>query len=97
MKYLAILRKRNGHGYDATVPDLPGCIATGGSVEEAVLRMQEAASRHVFELLARDEPVPRPGDGIKPAFGVGIPATIDLDIDLDHETLRRHREMLENR
>jgi predicted RNase H-like HicB family nuclease len=46
--------------YGATVPDLPGCFAVGGTREEVARLIEEAITEHISVLQARGEPVPPP-------------------------------------
>jgi antitoxin HicB len=47
-------------GYTVEVPDLPGCITEGDTVEEA-LKMAEEAIEGFLEVLKQDgDPIPRP-------------------------------------
>lgn len=43
MEYLAFLYKDENGGYTVEVPDLPGCLTQGESVEEAVRMAKDAA------------------------------------------------------
>jgi predicted RNase H-like HicB family nuclease len=52
MRYAVVIEKANGN-YSAYVPDLPGCIATGETVE-AVEREIRAAMRFHIEGLRAD-------------------------------------------
>jgi len=45
-KYPVIIEKADGN-YSAYSPDLPGCVATGQTVKETLLRMREAIEFHV--------------------------------------------------
>jgi predicted RNase H-like HicB family nuclease len=57
MRY-AIVIEEAGSNYSAYVPDLPGCIATGGTVEEAECQIREAIAFHLEGLRADNLPVP---------------------------------------
>ena len=46
MKYLVIYEKTET-GYSAYVPDLPGCIATGDTKQNASANIKEAISFHI--------------------------------------------------
>ncbi len=59
MRY-AIVIERSPRNYAAYVPDLPGCVATGASEEEAVREIREAIRFHIESLREHDEPVPEP-------------------------------------
>jgi predicted RNase H-like HicB family nuclease len=43
----------DGSGYYARVPDLPGCITTGSSLQDAIAQITDAAS--VWLIVAEDE------------------------------------------
>lgn len=44
----------------AYVPDLPGCITTGRTVEEILANMQEAIALHLEGMIADGDPIPEP-------------------------------------
>ena len=46
MKYAVVIEKAEGN-YSAYVPDLPGCVATGGTVEEVEAEIREAIAFHI--------------------------------------------------
>jgi predicted RNase H-like HicB family nuclease len=46
--------------YSAYVPDLPGCVAAGDSVEEVEQLIREAIPLHLESLRAHGEPIPPP-------------------------------------
>ena len=56
-RYLIIIEKAAAN-YSAYSPDLPGCVATGPTVEDTRSRMQEAVAYHVEGLKARGLAVP---------------------------------------
>ncbi|MCA9845090.1 MAG: type II toxin-antitoxin system HicB family antitoxin [Dehalococcoidia bacterium] len=43
----AVVIEHAGKNFSAYVPDLPGCIATGETVEEALREIAEAVSFHI--------------------------------------------------
>ena len=57
-RFLAIFVKANGN-YSAYSPDLPGCVATGKTREDAERNMHEAIQLHVDGLIEDGEPVPK--------------------------------------
>lgn len=59
MKYLVVIEKANAN-YSAYLPDLPGCIATGKSKEEARQNIIEALAIHIEGLKDDGLPVPEP-------------------------------------
>ncbi|MEB3226935.1 MAG: type II toxin-antitoxin system HicB family antitoxin [Synechocystis sp.] len=54
-QYLIVLEKSKS-GFSAYSPDVPGCIATGESLEDAKWQMQSALTFH----LAAVDPLPQP-------------------------------------
>jgi predicted RNase H-like HicB family nuclease len=55
--YLVIIEGADD-SYSAYVPDLPGCVAAGDSVEEVEQLIREAIPLHIESLRAHGEPVP---------------------------------------
>lgn len=60
MKRYAIVVEKAPANYAAYVPDLPGCVATGATVEEAEQRLQEAIEVHIQGLREDGLSVPEP-------------------------------------
>lgn len=58
MKYPIVIEKANGN-YSAYCPDLPGCVATGPTVEETTKNMKDAIRLHVKGLKEDGLSVPR--------------------------------------
>jgi predicted RNase H-like HicB family nuclease/predicted RNA binding protein YcfA (HicA-like mRNA interferase family) len=59
MEY-AIVIEDAGSNYSAYVPNLPGCVSTGGSVEEATSNIREAITLHIKSLREHGEEVSMP-------------------------------------
>ena len=59
MRYAVVIEKA-GENYSAYVPDLPGCVATGATVEAVEQEMREAIRFHIDGLKADGLPVPAP-------------------------------------
>jgi predicted RNase H-like HicB family nuclease len=59
MRYTVVIEKANGN-YSAYVPDLPGCVATGESVENAERNIREAIRFHIDGLAQGRQPIPGP-------------------------------------
>ena len=59
MRYAVVIEKADGN-YSAYVPDLPGCVATGGSVTEVGKEIRTAIRFHIEGLKADGLPVPAP-------------------------------------
>ena len=58
-RFLIVVEKANGN-FSAYSPDLPGCVATGATPEEATVRMHEAIDLHIQVLREDQLPIPEP-------------------------------------
>ena len=47
-----------GEGYTVTVPVLPGCIAEGNTIDEAIVNAREAIACHLEGLLLTGDEIP---------------------------------------
>jgi len=59
MKYLIII-ERTATGYSAYSPDVPGCIATGGTREVTEREIRDAIALHLDGLKAEGLAIPEP-------------------------------------
>jgi predicted RNase H-like HicB family nuclease len=59
MRYAVLIEKAEGN-YSAYVPDLPGCVATGPTVEAVEDELREVIRFHVAGLRADGLAVPEP-------------------------------------
>ncbi len=57
--YVVII-ERGPHNFSAYAPDLPGCFATGETVEEVARLMQEGIPFHLEGLRLNGDPIPPP-------------------------------------
>jgi predicted RNase H-like HicB family nuclease len=61
IEYLIVTEPaEGGSGFGAFVPDLPGCVATGKTREEARERLAFSIPMHIASLREHGEPVPAP-------------------------------------
>ena len=60
MKYLVGIERAADGSYSAYVPDLPGCVSCGDSIEESKELIQEAIRLHLDSLRDHREAVPLP-------------------------------------
>ncbi|HEU5119240.1 MAG TPA: type II toxin-antitoxin system HicB family antitoxin [Isosphaeraceae bacterium] len=65
MKRYAIVIENAGSNYAAYVPDLPGCIATGPTVEETERLLREAIAIHLEGMREDGLPVPEPSSVVE--------------------------------
>jgi predicted RNase H-like HicB family nuclease len=62
MRY-AIVIENAGTNYSAYVPDLPGCVATGATAEEAEREIRAAIEFHIEGL--REVPIAQPSSAVR--------------------------------
>jgi predicted RNase H-like HicB family nuclease len=60
MQYLVRINRDTDSDWGASVPDLPGCVATGKTIDTALRRIERAIEMHVRGLREDGLPVPRP-------------------------------------
>jgi predicted RNase H-like HicB family nuclease len=59
MRYAIVVEKAESN-YSAYVPDLPGCIATGATIEEVEAQMREAIEFHLEGMREEGLTIPEP-------------------------------------
>lgn len=59
MTYLVVI-EQGATSYGASVPDLPGCVAVGATLDEVVHLIADAIQFHVDGLRAAGQPIPPP-------------------------------------
>lgn len=57
-RFLIVIEKAKSN-YSAYSPDLPGCIATGGTIEETEKNIYEAIKIHINGLLEDNRAIPK--------------------------------------
>ena len=64
MKY-AVVIESGAHNYSAYVPDLPGCVSTGRTLDEVAANIREAIEFHIEGLREDGLPIPQPTTVVK--------------------------------
>jgi predicted RNase H-like HicB family nuclease len=64
MKYAVVIEDA-GTNYSAYVPDLPGCIATGQSMEETENEIRSAIQFHLEGMKKDGLPIPKPSSAVE--------------------------------
>ena len=59
MRYAIVIEKAEGN-YSAYVPDLPGCVATGATLEEVEQEIREAVEFHLEGMREDGQEAPQP-------------------------------------
>ena len=82
LQYLVQISKDPGSDWGASVPDLPGCVATGKTIDQTLKRIEGAIAMHIRGMLADGLTPPLPRQrSVKPAQtkrGVDFCATIEV-------------------
>ena len=64
MRYAIVIEKAEGN-FSAYVPDLPGCVATGATVEEAESQIREAIEFHLDGMREDGIAIPKPASRVE--------------------------------
>lgn len=79
----AVVIEAAPHNYSAYVPDLPGCIATGDTIEEVTRLISEAMAIHVAGMREDGEIVPAPQTQVAIIPAGMVPADDDEPADAE--------------
>jgi predicted RNase H-like HicB family nuclease len=60
MNKYTVFFERTATGYSAHVPDLPGCVAAGTTLDETRELIREAIEFHIEGMRLHGEPIPTP-------------------------------------
>jgi predicted RNase H-like HicB family nuclease len=63
MRYAIVIEKAEAN-YAAYVPDLPGCVATGLTIEETEQQIREAIDLHLRGMREDGLPIPEPSSSV---------------------------------
>jgi predicted RNase H-like HicB family nuclease len=63
MRYAIVIENAGGN-YSAYVPDLPGCVATGATIQETEQAIREAIEFHLEGLREDGNPIPPPSSRV---------------------------------
>ena len=58
--YPVVIHKDRKSDYGVSVPDLPGCVSAGATVDDALAMIREAIERHMEGLIEEGDIVPLP-------------------------------------
>jgi len=86
MRYPIILHTDNHQDFGVTVPDLPGCLSAGDSIEEAIENAREAILVHTEDMAADGESIPLLSAKVDmadffPDEGTALLAYVDVDLE----------------
>lgn len=64
MHYAVVIEKAEKN-YSCYVPDLPGCVATGATLEQAEAEIREAIELHIEGMREDGLPIPEPASKVE--------------------------------
>lgn len=64
MRYAVVIERADSN-YSAYVPDLPGCVATGSTIQEAEAEIREAIKFHIEGMKEDGLPIPTPSSAVE--------------------------------
>ena len=64
MRYAIVIEKAESN-YSAYVPDLPGCVATGASIQQVEAEIREAIEFHIEGLREDGSLIPAPSSQVE--------------------------------
>jgi predicted RNase H-like HicB family nuclease len=76
-RYLVVIEKGE-NSFGAYAPDVPGCVAVGGTVEEVLKLFQEALEFHFEGMAQEGEAIPTPAYIEARFVEVEVPETISV-------------------
>lgn len=95
MRYPIVIR-RTGTGYSVDAPDIPGCVATGTTVEHARQQMGEAIEMHLDLMKRSGESVPVPSSRVEFAIDKDADEELCTWVEVD-EARGSNSLLMENR
>ena len=60
LQYVALVRKEEATDYWVDIPDIPGCVSSGNTREEAEANFQEALELHIEAMREQKLNLPKP-------------------------------------
>ena len=60
MRFSVVYEIEPGSNWSAYVPDLPGCVSTGQTLDDVKLSIREAIEGHVQVMREFGDPIPEP-------------------------------------
>lgn len=64
LKKYAVVIEYGPNNLSAYVPDLPGCVTTGKTIDEIDFNIREAIEFHLEGMLQDGEPIPEPSTSV---------------------------------
>jgi predicted RNase H-like HicB family nuclease len=86
MTFLVAIHKEPQSSYGVSVPDLPGCISAGDTLDEALLMAKEAITLHLEGMLEDGLELPEPTQDIEafrsdPDYADAVWGAVQIHLD----------------
>ncbi len=86
MTFLVAIHKEPQSSYGVSVPDLPGCITAGDTIDEALTMAKEAITLHLEGMLDDNMELPEPTKDIEalrnaPDFADALWGVVQIHLD----------------
>lgn len=98
--YIAVVHKDPDSDYGVSLPDFPGCITAGSTIDEAKDMAREALSLHIKGMLEDGEKIPEPSSledvMADPENADAIAFLVVTTPDLKHKSVRVNITVPEN-
>ncbi len=80
MQYLVVIEKAETN-YVAYLPDLPGCVSAGNTIDETIENIREAIAFHLDSMVRDNDPIPPRYTVFAVSVEVPTPAAFVLSAD----------------
>ncbi len=86
MTFLVAIHKDSESSFGVSVPDLPGCVTAGDTIDEALTMAKEAITLHLEGMLDDDVELPEPTRDIEtlrnnPDFADAVWGVVQIHLD----------------
>ncbi len=89
--YLAVMEPCDT-GYDVFFPDMPGCVASGTTIDQAARNAKDALSMHYYAMEEDGEEIPEPSLSLSAEDTAGnVVSPVTIYPELLHEEYRNRR------
>ena len=88
LKRFGVIIEGDAGAYSAFVPDLPGCIGAGSTVDETRRDIEDAIAAHIRFLLREGEAVPEPRDIVPVDVSNASVGFVEVEVPEPKKTVR---------
>jgi len=84
MKYVALIRKEETTDFWVDIPDLPGCVSYGETIEETEEHFKETLDMHLEDMREEKLTLPEPRSREEVLSAEEDPYVLDYIIEIKH-------------